>query len=209
MQYRNIVSNTAYRLVLPLFLALALHPAHAKMYKWVDAQGNVHYTDTPPPESAGQGNSEVKKSGTVVKRTESTEERQKRLAAEAEEKERKKVAAEQARKDRALLATYTSEQEIDLARDRALEHHNLIIKSAEARLKQIEPGAKDIESKVKAATKGGKPAPEHLQQQYDAKLAEVEETRRIIRTNQEAMVKVRERYEAEKLRFRELTAARR
>ncbi|KAB2308679.1 DUF4124 domain-containing protein [Betaproteobacteria bacterium SCN2] len=208
MQYRNTGSSMAYSLVLALFLVLAAQPAQAKMYKWVDAQGNVHYTDTPPPESAGQGNSEVKKSGTVVKRTESTEEREKRLAAEAAEKERKKAAAEQARKDRALLATYTSEREIDLARDRALEHHNLIIKSAEARLKQLEPGSKELENKVKAATKGGKPAPQHLQEQYDAKRAEVEEAQRIIKTNQEAKIKVRERYEAEKLRFRELTAAR-
>lgn len=208
MQYRNTGSSMAYSLVLALFLVLAAQPAQAKMYKWVDAQGNVHYTDTPPPESAGQGNSEVKKSGTVVKRTESTEEREKRLAAEAAEKERKKAAAEQARKDRALLATYTSEREIDLARDRALEHHNLIIKSAEARLKQLEPGLKELENKVRAATKGGKPAPQHLQEQYDAKRAEVEEAQRIIKTNQEAKIKVRERYEAEKLRFRELTAAR-
>jgi hypothetical protein len=47
-----------------------------------------------------------------------------------------------------------------------------------------------------------------LQQQYDAKHAEVEEAQRVVSTNQEAMVKVRERYEAEKLRFRELTAKR-
>lgn len=63
--------------------------------------------------------------------------------------------------------------------------------------------------KVKAASKNGKPAPVHLQQQYDAKRAEVEDARNTIKTNQEAMVKVRERYEAEKLRFRELTAVKR
>ena len=27
----------------------------AKMYKWVDEQGNTHYTQTPPPKSAQQG----------------------------------------------------------------------------------------------------------------------------------------------------------
>jgi hypothetical protein len=187
-------------------LAVAVVPAQAGMYKWVDAQGKVHYTDTPPPESAGQGSSEVRKSGTVVKRAESTEEKQKRLAAEAEAKERKKVEAEQARKDRALLATYTTEQEIDLARDRALEHHNLIIKGGQARLKQLEPSAMELDKKVKAVQKSGKPVPPHLQQQYDAKRAEVEGARRLIKTNEDAILAVRERYEAEKLRFRELGA---
>jgi hypothetical protein len=206
MQYRNTVGNMAFKFWLPLLLVAAAFPAHAKMYKWVDAQGNVHYTDTLPPAAASQGNAELSKTGNVVKKTESAEERQKRLAAEAAAAERKKIAAEQARKDRALLATYTTEQEIDLARGRALEHHNLIIKSAEARLKQLQPSAQDLERKIKAVSKDGKPAPAHLQQQYDAKRAEVEEAQRTIKANKEAMVKVNERFDAEKLRFRELTA---
>lgn len=198
----------AYKFLLPLLLAVATLPVQAKMYKWVDAQGNVHYTDTLPPNAAAQGNAEMSKSGNVVKKAESAEERQKRLAAEAEAAERKKLADEQARKDRALLSTYTTEQEIDLARDRALEHHKAIITSTQARLKQLEPSASQMAQKVKAATSAGKPAPAHLQQQYAAKQAEVEEARRLIKTNEDAMAAVRERYEADKLRFRELSAKR-
>lgn len=33
-------------------LLLALAPAHAEVYKWVDADGNVHYSDSPPPPGA-------------------------------------------------------------------------------------------------------------------------------------------------------------
>jgi hypothetical protein len=32
-----------------LFLLLSTHTAHAGVYKWTDAQGRVHYSDTPPP----------------------------------------------------------------------------------------------------------------------------------------------------------------
>lgn len=209
MQYRNTVNNMASKLLLSILLAVAALPVQAKMYKWVDAQGKVHYTDTPPPESASQGNAELSKSGNVVKKTESVEERQKRLAAEAEAAARKREAEDQARKNRALLATYTSEAEIDLARDRAIEQHGLAIKSAQARMKLIEPGLKDLEAKVKAASQGGKPVPGYLQQQYDAKRAEMEEVQGIIKTNEEAIEAARKRYEAEKQRFRELTAAKR
>ncbi|MCC7081211.1 MAG: glutaredoxin family protein [Burkholderiales bacterium] len=38
-------------LVLALAAALAI-PVHAAMYKWVDAQGRVQYSDTPPPANA-------------------------------------------------------------------------------------------------------------------------------------------------------------
>lgn len=208
MQYPSIVNNMAYKFLLPFLLAVAALPAQAKMYKWVDAQGKVHYTDTLPPSAASQGNAELSKTGNVVKKTESAEEKQKRLAAEAEAAERKKLADEQLRRDRALLSTYTTEQEIDLSRDRALEHHNLAIKSAQARLQQLEPSEKALAKKVRAASKGGKPVPAHLQQEYDANRAEVEETKRIIKTNEDAMVALRERYAADKLRFRELSAQR-
>lgn len=207
MQCLSTANNMASRCLLALLLVVAL-PAQAKMYKWVDEQGKVHYTDTLPPDSAGHGSSQVKKSGSVVKESESVEERNKRLAEEAAEAERKKAANEQARKDRALLATFTSEQEIDLTRDRALEHHKSMIRGAEARLKQLQPSVEALQKKYSAATKGGKPAPAHLQQQFEAKRAEVEEAQRIIKTNEEAMVMVRERYEADKLRFRELTSKR-
>jgi hypothetical protein len=40
------------RWILVLIAALAAMPANAELYKWVDADGNVHYTDTPPPASA-------------------------------------------------------------------------------------------------------------------------------------------------------------
>lgn len=208
MQSLNIVNSTGFRFLLPLLLAVAVLPAQAKMYKWVDAQGKVHYTDTLPPSSASQGNAELSKTGNVVKKTESAEERQKRLAAEAQAAERKKLADEQARKDRALLSTYTSEKEIDLARDRALEHHKLAINSAQSRLKQLEPRRQELVKKIQAATKDGKPAPVHLKEQRTAMVAEIEETRRIVKVNEDALVAVRERYEAEKLRFRELSGKR-
>ena len=83
MQSRNTVNNMAFKFKywLPILLAVAALPAQAKLYKWVDAQGNVHYTDTLPPASASQGNAELSKGGRVVKKTESAEEKQKRLAA--------------------------------------------------------------------------------------------------------------------------------
>ncbi|MCS0589760.1 DUF4124 domain-containing protein [Massilia norwichensis] len=37
------------RRMLPGLLLLACLPAFSQMYKWTDAQGTVHYTDTPPP----------------------------------------------------------------------------------------------------------------------------------------------------------------
>jgi glutaredoxin len=35
--------------MLPGWMLLVCLPAFSQMYKWTDAQGTVHYTDTPPP----------------------------------------------------------------------------------------------------------------------------------------------------------------
>ena len=41
---------------LVLFLALlATHAAFAQQYRWIDENGRVHYTDTPPPPTAKSG----------------------------------------------------------------------------------------------------------------------------------------------------------
>ena len=37
---------------LPLLLCLLVPSAFAGLYKWVDEDGNVHYTDSPPPQGA-------------------------------------------------------------------------------------------------------------------------------------------------------------
>ncbi len=55
----------------PLFAALGLvalllaAAASAQLYRWVDKDGKVHYTDTPPPSSAGKS-AQLRAGGNVV-----------------------------------------------------------------------------------------------------------------------------------------------
>lgn len=181
-------------------------PAYAKLYKWVDGQGRVHYTDTPPPQSSTHAVTELGKTGQAMKRTESVEERRAREAEDLRIADLKKISEEQARKDRALLGTYTRESEIDLARDRALEHHRLAINGAQTRLKQVSVKAKEILEKIQTITRRGRPMPPYLQNQLNDTQKEAEDLKKIIRFNQEALVTVRARYEADKARYHELTA---
>lgn len=45
------------RLLLPLLLALSPLAQAASVYRWVDAQGQVHYGQTPPPSAAAEPHS--------------------------------------------------------------------------------------------------------------------------------------------------------
>ena len=108
-------------LLLPLVL-IVIFPltASAKLYRWVDEQGNVHYTDKIPPEQAKQGRSEFNKEGVEVERVEAAktpEELAKEQELERLRAEQQKLIEQQKEADEALLRTYRSEDDLIMARD--------------------------------------------------------------------------------------------
>ena len=176
------------------------------MYRWVDSNGRVQYGDTLPVTYQKSGAAELSKQGQVVKRTASETERAAEAAAKAEQAKQKQAADDQARLDRALTSTYTTEAEIDLARDRALAHHDLAIKSAETRIKVVSANFRDLKARADMFIRSKKPIPPNLQMQLDQIRNERKELYRIVVQNKEAMVQVRDKYEADKQRFKLLTA---
>jgi len=191
---------------LVMALLLATGTAQATMYRWVDGNGRVHYSDTPPMTFQQSGGAEMSKQGNVIKRTQSEDERRAEAERQAEQQRIQKEQQKQAQLDRALTQTYTTEAEIDLARDRALEHHKLAIKGAEIRGKAVDANLAELKARIAGIEKSGRPVSQSLKEQLNQANRESQELKRTIQTNQEAMVKVREKYDADKARFNELTA---
>jgi len=65
----SFASWTLALLVLAILIVSA-PVARATLYKWVDDQGVVHYTDKMPPEAINKGNTELNKQGITIKKTE-------------------------------------------------------------------------------------------------------------------------------------------
>ena len=187
-------------------LLLTAGIAQAAMYRWVDSQGRVHYSDTLPSTYQQSGAAEMNKQGNVIKRTQSETERKSEAERLAEQQRIQQEQHKQAQLDRALTQTYTTEAEIDLARDRALEHHKLAIKGAEIRGKAVDATLIDLKTRIANIEKAGRKVGPGLKGQLDQATRESLDLKRTIQGNQEAMAKVREKYAADKTRFRELTA---
>ena len=200
---RVIVLNTAFSLAL---LLIGMTAAQATMYRWVDSAGRVQYGDTLPASYQKSGAAELNKQGQVIKRTTSAAEREVEANNKAEQVKQKKITNEQARLDRALTSTYTTEAEIDLARDRALAHHKLAINGATVRGKTVDANLKELQKRVGVFSGAKKPVPRNLQMQLAQSEKESLELKRTLLQNEEAMVKVREKYDADKLRFKVLMA---
>jgi hypothetical protein len=120
--------------------AVAIAVGPQKMYKWVDDKGVVHYTDTLPPDAVDKGNVELNKQGVAIGKTDPNATPEQRRAREAEierAKQEAKDEQEKARLDRALLDSYTSEQDIELAKSRALKTIEQSVESARAYIAQL------------------------------------------------------------------------
>ncbi|TVP89212.1 MAG: DUF4124 domain-containing protein [Thioalkalivibrio sp.] len=121
-------------LLVPL-VALLLPPADARIYRWTDNAGVVHYSTTPPPSSADRELRILDSEGrqrqvrpappTAEERERAAQEREReRLEAERLEREqaqRQSEAAALERRARQLRAAYASVDEIRQQRDRRLE----------------------------------------------------------------------------------------
>jgi hypothetical protein len=186
----------------------AVPNARAATYKWVDDQGIVHYTDKIPVEAVNKGNVELNKQGLPVKKNDPPLTAEQRRAKELEE-ERQKLALRQReeieRRDRALLNTYTTESEIDLARARALTTIDSQLVSAQAYTTQLTKRKLELEQKKSALN--GKPVPAAMERELDTIDSELGKQSELVATKKKEATIITARYDADKQRWQELRAA--
>lgn len=195
------------RFVLMLSLALASQTVWATMYKWVDDKGEVHYSDTLPPQAVNSSTSELNKGGQVVKSRAAALTPEQRKAQEDAEKAKQEAAEkqkEQARHDNALLDSYTTEADIDMARDRNLQATQVLIDSTQVRIKSIQDRLAGLNKTAGSFTAQKKPVPDDVATDIKASQAEIKRLQDNIQKHKEAMLAIKARFDADKARFHEL-----
>lgn len=82
---------------LPVFLLLLSFNAHSALNKWVDAEGNVHYSDEPPPPNVKAQTlvAPPAASGVPVQKTVAERELERKKALKAKEEAAQKAAQQQ------------------------------------------------------------------------------------------------------------------
>jgi len=188
-------------------LALATSAWAAGMYKWVDDQGVVHYSDKAPPDVPAKGESVLDTQGREVKKIDPPL-TPAQLKAKADEDERQRVLTkakdDQARKDRALMQSYSTEDEIDIAKARAVSTIESQIKSAQAYSSDLMSRQQSI-AKQKAKY-GGNPIPAELEHESTAVDSELSRQAILIRQKQEELAMTATKYDTIKQRWHEIVA---
>lgn len=181
-----------------------------KLYKWVDEKGRVHYSEQMPPEMVNRASTVLDKRGRIVRRNDAVSAEgtaQPTTQELARKRADEKRALEQARRDRAIMATYTSESEIDLARDRALATPTQALKGLEPRLKIAVERVDGFRKQQQAHVKAGKPVPDGLAEDLARAQGDLERLRAEYRAKEAEIEQIRAKYDADRERFRELSTS--
>ena len=194
--------------ILALILVLLSMPVHAKSIKCVDSKGVTHYGDTIPSECSNLPVMELDDKGVPMKGNPANmtpeERRSMELEVQKEAREAQK-ATEQRRRDSALLGTYSSESEIDMARDRNIQQASLSLSNVDSRLKAAKEKLDQYNTQAADFARSNKPVPADLAQSIAAAKKEYSDLSVERAQKKQDLDAMKAKFEADKKRYRELT----
>ena len=145
--------------------------------------------------------------GMVVKRFDaaaSSAEREKKAAEDEERKKREAISKEEGRRNRALLATYTSEKDIDQARGRALKENEGAVKDIEGRIGSLKKRQDDLKKELEFYQGKNKP-PAKLEQDVKSAEFDMKTQQDLLAAKKKEVDLINARYNDDKKRYNELT----
>jgi chromosome segregation ATPase len=188
------------------WLTLGAFPTMAAgVYKWTDDQGIVHYSDQMPADAVNKGGAVFDKQGRQVKKIDPTLTPAQAKAKEAEDERQRLIAKAQedkSRRDIALTHSYTSEEEIDFARSRALLAVESQLKSAETYIADLTKRQQELK-KDKLAY-GTKPVPTTLENELAGLDEELARQDKVLAQRRAEISAINAKYESDKQRWREI-----
>jgi hypothetical protein len=197
--------------LLGTILSIALsQPVGAEgAYKWVDNSGQTHYGDRIPPEASAVERKMLNEQGVTVKvydaaKTPEQLAEEQRLARLQQEQERR--SRKQAIHDRALLATFTNEEDMILARDGKTAAIDGVILLAQKRIDTLGERLEEMTAGAAQLERSGRAFPESLHREIQDTRLQIRQNEEYIRSKRAEQAAIREQFEADISRFRELKA---
>jgi len=111
-------------LPLAIILVSSTFSVQAKMYKWVDDEGQMHFGDKIPPKYLVKEHDELNEQGIKIKHkaaAKTAEEKAEERRLKYEQKKAALIKKRKQQRDRVLLDTYTTERDLTVARDSRLD----------------------------------------------------------------------------------------
>jgi len=208
------INHKLYALTAAALLAapLAAHaqPKEQYTYRCVGNDGKKYYGQTLPQQCLGRPVELINKQGLVVKRIDHEGEEKARLAKEAEaEKQRElEIAAKDAqRRHRALLATYSSEKEIEDARTRDLREHQRQVRDVQDKIDAIKKRQQQFQAELALFKGADGDGPTRLKQEIVNANIDLRAQQTLLDAKKKDAVGINARYDEDRKRYAEAIAA--
>src|SRR5262245_35101515 len=176
-----------------------------KLFKYVDANGKVVYTDKLPPGAAGKPNEQLNGQGTVTKRNEGAPTPEQLATQEADRKRKldeDMAAKEEKRKNMALLNTYSSEQDIADGRARALKVNAEAVEEASRKVADAQKRRQELAAEAEFYKK--KPMPAQLKQDLQVNEAAIASHTELLDKKKKEIEAINAKYDEDLRRYRAL-----
>jgi hypothetical protein len=193
-----------------LLAALAIVPLAASAqfsYRCVGKDGKKYYGQSIPPQCVGQPIEQLGPDGRVQRRIDpqaSAAEQAARQAEAEEKKRRDAILKEESRRNKALLATYTSEADIEAARKRALADNERAVKETEARIAALKKRQGELRKELEFYQGKNKP-PAKLEQDIKDNEFSIQTQENLLAQKRKEVDAINARYDEDRKRFVELT----
>jgi len=193
-----------------LLAALAIVPLAAgaqSSYRCIGKDGKKYYGQSIPPQCIGQPIEQLGPDGRVQKRIDPQASAAEQAARQAEAEEKKKrdaILKEETRRNRALLATYTSEADIETARKRALADNEKAVKETEARIAALKKRQGELRKELEFYQGKNKP-PAKLEQDIKDTDFSIQTQENLLAQKRKEVDAINARYDEDRKRFVELT----
>lgn len=175
---------------------------------WTNDEGVRECGNAVPPEYAQQGHREMSEQGITIKRTKSEEElrkeREERERIAAIEAEKERARKKRAAHDRVLLSTFTTEEDLLLARDGQIAAIDSRIQHTEQIVRQLEASLAELHGKAATLERSGKPVTDELRAKIAHVKNQIAESHAYIRERRKRKAEVAEQFAADLVRYREL-----
>jgi hypothetical protein len=195
------------------FLALAVTilssslSVQAKMYKWVDEDGQIHFGDKIPQKYLVKEHDELNEHGVKTKHRAAKKTAEEKAREQRLEEERNKAAlAEKKQKqlDRVLFDTYTTERDLIIARNSRLDAYATQIKLSEAYINDINKNIELMEQQVAQIKASGREVPKDLYNRIDSEKQEVASQMKIMKNHKKQSDEISVQFNAYIERFRDV-----
>ena len=198
----------SYLIILPLLFSASTIFAE-RTFRWVDENGQVHYGDRVPPQYSKHERKEISEQGRTIKiyeapKTPEQKAEEQRLA--VIEAARKKIAAKRLRHDRTLLATYSSEEDMLLARDGKIASVDSLVQLTYRRIKSMQNRLLELTDEAAEYERSGKKLPVGLQRQITNIRDQIAQNENFVKDKEREVEDIRKKFAADIERFNELTS---